>query len=65
MELSELKMSVYQANMALKESGLVISTFGNVSGVDRQRDLLVIKPSGVPTRLRRMIWFACLLKPAR
>ena len=48
MELNELKMSVYQANMELKESGLVLSTFGNLSGVDRQRKLMVIKPSGLP-----------------
>ena len=34
--------------MALKDSGLVLFTFGNVSGVDRERNLLVIKPSGVP-----------------
>ena len=48
MELNELKESVYQANMALNESGLVLFTFGNVSGVDRERKLMVIKPSGVP-----------------
>ena len=48
MGLNELKMSVYQANMALKASGLVLFTFGNVSGVDRRRKLMVIKPSGVP-----------------
>ena len=48
MTINELKLTVYQANMALKESGLVLSTFGNVSGVDRQRGVLVIKPSGVP-----------------
>jgi L-ribulose-5-phosphate 4-epimerase len=48
MELNALRISVYRANMALKESGLVLSTFGNVSGVDRQRKLMVIKPSGVP-----------------
>ena len=48
MELNELKMSVYRANLELKESGLVLSTFGNVSGVDRERAVLVIKPSGVP-----------------
>ena len=34
--------------MELKESGLVLSTFGNVSGVDRNRKMMVIKPSGVP-----------------
>lgn len=44
----ELRESVYRANMALVESGLVTSTFGNVSGVDRSAGLFVIKPSGVP-----------------
>ena len=48
MTINELKLTVYQANMALKNSGLVLSTFGNVSGVDRQRGVLAIKPSGVP-----------------
>jgi L-ribulose-5-phosphate 4-epimerase len=48
MDLKQLKESVYQANMALSASGLVLFTFGNVSGVDRERRLLVIKPSGVP-----------------
>lgn len=48
MDLEQLKASVYQANMALNKSGLVMFTFGNVSGVDRNRQLLVIKPSGVP-----------------
>ena len=47
-DLNQLKESVYQANMALTASGLVLFTFGNVSGVDRERRLLVIKPSGVP-----------------
>ncbi len=46
-DLKQLKESVYQANMALNASGLVLFTFGNVSGVDRKRRLLVIKPSGV------------------
>ncbi|MEX2271379.1 MAG: L-ribulose-5-phosphate 4-epimerase AraD [Vicinamibacterales bacterium] len=44
----ELRESVYRANMALAESGLVMGTFGNVSAVDRGAGLLVIKPSGVP-----------------
>ncbi|MDQ3171692.1 MAG: L-ribulose-5-phosphate 4-epimerase AraD [Acidobacteriota bacterium] len=44
----ELRESVYRANMALVESGLVTGTFGNVSGVDRGAGLFVIKPSGVP-----------------
>lgn len=47
MELKQLKESVYQANMELKESGLVLHTFGNVSGVDHKRKIMVIKPSGV------------------
>jgi L-ribulose-5-phosphate 4-epimerase len=48
MKLKQLKEAVYQANMELNNSGLVLFTFGNVSGVDRERNLLVIKPSGVP-----------------
>jgi L-ribulose-5-phosphate 4-epimerase len=44
----ELRESVYRANMALAESGLVMGTFGNVSAVDRAGGLIVIKPSGVP-----------------
>ena len=47
MDLNKLKKFVYQANMELKESGLVLFTFGNVSMVDRERGLLMIKPSGV------------------
>lgn len=45
---AELREIVYAANRALVETGLVTGTFGNVSGVDRQAGLLVIKPSGVP-----------------
>lgn len=45
--LDELKDIVYRANMALVEHGLVIFTWGNVSGIDRNRGLVVIKPSGV------------------
>jgi L-ribulose-5-phosphate 4-epimerase len=48
MVLKELRISVCQANLDLKASGLVLSTFGNVSGVDRQRKMMVIKPSGLP-----------------
>jgi L-ribulose-5-phosphate 4-epimerase len=44
---SELQELVYRANRKLAESGLVMGTFGNVSAVDRQAGLLVIKPSGV------------------
>jgi L-ribulose-5-phosphate 4-epimerase len=43
-----LREEVYRANMALARSGLVMGTFGNVSGVDRAAGLMAIKPSGVP-----------------
>ncbi|MCH5230991.1 MAG: L-ribulose-5-phosphate 4-epimerase [Muribaculaceae bacterium] len=45
--LEELKKTVYKANIELVEYGLVIFTWGNVSGIDRERGLVVIKPSGV------------------
>lgn len=45
--LKELKQQVLQANMALPAHGLVTLTWGNVSGIDRKRGLIVIKPSGV------------------
>lgn len=43
----ELREQVYLANMALQSHGLVTFTWGNVSGIDRQSGLVVIKPSGV------------------
>jgi L-ribulose-5-phosphate 4-epimerase len=46
--LSHLKKSVCQANLDLVKQGLVIETWGNASGIDRSRGLVVIKPSGVP-----------------
>jgi len=46
--LEELKEQVCQANLALVKEGLVVLTWGNVSGVDRASGNLVIKPSGVP-----------------
>jgi L-ribulose-5-phosphate 4-epimerase len=46
--LTALKQSVCAANLALVRSGLVIQTWGNASGIDRGRGLMVIKPSGVP-----------------
>ncbi len=45
--LEKLKEEVFQANLDLVKHGLVIFTWGNVSGIDRERDLVVIKPSGV------------------
>ncbi len=45
--LEDLKKSVYQANKELVACKLVIYTWGNVSGIDRENGLVVIKPSGV------------------
>lgn len=45
--LEQLKKRVCQANLNLVEEGLVIQTWGNASGIDRARGLVVIKPSGV------------------
>jgi L-ribulose-5-phosphate 4-epimerase len=46
--LEQLKRNVCTANLDLVKEGLVIQTWGNASGVDRERGLVVIKPSGVP-----------------
>jgi L-ribulose-5-phosphate 4-epimerase len=46
--LQNLRKQVLQANLDLVRSGLVLYTFGNVSGIDRSEGLVVIKPSGVP-----------------
>lgn len=45
--LEELKQKVYEANIELPQYGLVTFTWGNVSGIDRESGLFVIKPSGV------------------
>lgn len=45
--LEQLKEAVYRANMLLPQYELVTFTWGNVSGVDREKGLMVIKPSGV------------------
>ena len=45
--LEKLKQEVYEANMMLPEYGLVTFTWGNVSAIDRETNLVVIKPSGV------------------
>ena len=45
--LEQLKQRVYEQNLALVRHGLVIFTWGNVSGIDREKGLIVIKPSGV------------------
>ncbi len=46
--LDELKQQVCASNLKLVADGLVIQTWGNASGIDRRRGLIVIKPSGVP-----------------
>ena len=48
MLLGNLRQQVLEANLDLVRRGLVLSTFGNASGVDREQELIVIKPSGVP-----------------
>ncbi|SHJ15202.1 L-ribulose 5-phosphate 4-epimerase [Clostridium cavendishii DSM 21758] len=45
--LENLKKEVYEANMLLPKYNLVTFTWGNVSGIDREKGLIVIKPSGV------------------
>ncbi|SFU62785.1 L-ribulose 5-phosphate 4-epimerase [Porphyromonadaceae bacterium KHP3R9] len=47
MSIQELKQQVFQANLDLVKHGLVIFTWGNVSGIDREKGWVVIKPSGV------------------
>jgi L-ribulose-5-phosphate 4-epimerase len=46
--LEGLRAEVYDANLELVRRGLVLYTFGNASGISRERGLVVIKPSGVP-----------------
>jgi L-ribulose-5-phosphate 4-epimerase len=48
MSLEHLRKQVAEANLELVRRGLVLSTFGNASGIDREAGLIVIKPSGVP-----------------
>ncbi len=45
--LDKLKKEVYEANMLLPKYNLITFTWGNVSGIDREKNLVVIKPSGV------------------
>jgi L-ribulose-5-phosphate 4-epimerase len=46
--LNDLREEVLEANLELVRRGLVLYTFGNASGIDRDKALVVIKPSGVP-----------------
>lgn len=45
--LEKLKKEIYEANMLLVKYNLIVFTWGNVSGIDREKNLIVIKPSGV------------------
>lgn len=45
--LSKLKQDVYAANLLLPKYGLITFTWGNVSAVDREKNVIIIKPSGV------------------
>ena len=45
--MNDLKKRVFEANLELPEKGLVTYTWGNVSGIDRKKNLVIIKPSGV------------------
>ena len=45
--VEELKEKVFKANLDLVKHGLVIFTWGNVSAIDREKGLVMIKPSGV------------------
>jgi L-ribulose-5-phosphate 4-epimerase len=47
-QYKKIKQECYEANMELPKLGLVLFTFGNVSVVDRERQVFAIKPSGVP-----------------
>ena len=45
--LNDLIRRVWEENLRLKSSGLATMTWGNVSGIDRRRGIVVIKPSGM------------------
>jgi L-ribulose-5-phosphate 4-epimerase len=47
-QFDDLKKRAWRCNMELPQRGLVVYTFGNVSAIDRERNVFAIKPSGVP-----------------
>ena len=55
--LEELKRQVLEANLLLPKYGLVTFTWGNVSGIDRESGLFVIKPSGVMESYRQYSFY--------
>ena len=61
--LEELKQKVYEANMDLPRYGLVTFTWGNVSAIDRESGLFVIKPSGVDSRRSAVSYIPILPMP--
>ena len=63
--LEALKEIVYQANMLLPAHHLVTFTWGNVSGIDRDKGLVVIKPSGVEYDEMSAKDMVCLLYTSR
>ena len=57
--LEQLKEQVFRANLLLPKHGLVTFTWGNVSGIDREQGLVVIKPSGVSyDDMKAEIWWS-------
>jgi L-ribulose-5-phosphate 4-epimerase len=48
MKFASLRKQVFDANLELVRRGLVLYTFGNASGIDRAKGIVVIKPSGIP-----------------
>ena len=65
--LEKLRVDVCKANLDLVAAGLVIQTWGNVSGIARDRGIMVIKPSGVhlTTPCAPNIWCWFLLAPVK
>ena len=59
--LEELKEKVFKANLLLPQNGLVLFTWGNVSAIDRETGLIVIKPSGVECLLSRLPAFKLVI----
>ena len=53
MMLESLRVEVLEANLELVRRGLAVDTFGNASGISREKGLVVIKPSGVPYETMR------------
>lgn len=63
--LEELKREVCEANLLLPKYGMVTFTWGNVSGVDREKGLMVIKPSGVEyDDMKPRTWWWSAWRPA-